>query len=163
MQRRLSFYATLFAAVLGLFASSLLLAQEDNHRGRKYKSPPPQARVEVTVVRDVNGRPIENAAVIFHLVGDKGNMELKSNDEGKAVIDVLPQNCKVTLQIIAHGYQTYGADYSIDQPSTAIEVRMKRPGEQYSIYKPHPEHSVGGKPEEEAPKPAPDPAPAPTK
>ena len=43
------------------------------------------------------------------------------------------------LQIIAKGFQTYGGDYKIDKGELAIEVRMKRPGEQYSIYKPHPE------------------------
>jgi hypothetical protein len=158
MPRR--FYPHLFAlvAVIGLFASSFVLsAQDTTHRGRKYKSPPSQARIEVSVVRDVNGKAIENAAVIFHLVGDKGNMELKTNEDGKALIDVLPQNCEVILQIIAPGFQTYGADYKIDKPTMAFEIRMKRPGEQYSIYKDHPEKSVGGKPEpvDSGSKPAP--------
>ena len=148
MLRRLFLHGSVFVALLGLFAASFALsAQDANRRGRKYKSPAPQARIEVTVLRDVNGKPIENAAVIFHLVGDKGNMELKTNDEGKAVIDVLPVNCEVILQIIAKGFQTYGADYKIDQPSVAYEIRMKRPGEQYSIYKAHPEKSQDGKPE----------------
>jgi len=47
----------------------------------------------------------------------------------------------VTLQIIAKGFQTFGDDYKIDKDQLAIEIRMKRPGEQYSIYKPHPEKS----------------------
>ena len=41
------------------------------------------------------------------------------------------------LQIIAKGYQTYGQDYKIDKSEMAFGIRMKRPGEQYSIYKPH--------------------------
>jgi hypothetical protein len=40
----------------------------------------------------------------------------------------------------------------------AIEIRMKRPGEQYSIYKKHPEATQGGK---DSAKPANPPAPAP--
>src|SRR5581483_1286981 len=91
----------------------------------------------VTVLKDFNGKPIENASVIFHTVNESGNMELKSDEDGKATIDVLPIGDTMRLQIIARGYQTYGADYKIDTDKMAIEIRMKRPGEQYSIYKPH--------------------------
>jgi hypothetical protein len=136
MVRRLFLPVFALLAVIGLALVSLALqAQDSSHRGRKYKAPEPQARVEVTVLRDASGKPIENAAVIFHIVGDKGNMELKTNEDGKAVIDVLPQGCKVTLQVIAKGFQTYGGDYQLDKAAMAFEVRLKRPGEQYSIYK----------------------------
>jgi hypothetical protein len=37
--------------------------------------------------------------------------------------------------VIANGFQTYGGDYKIDKAEVALEVRMKRPGAQYSIYK----------------------------
>jgi hypothetical protein len=135
MLRRL-FSFTLFVAVLGLLASSFALqAQDASTRGRKFKIPPPTARVEVTVLRDINGKPIENAAVIFHLVGDKGNMELKTNEDGKAMIDVLPLGGMIELQVIAKGFQTYGEDFKIDKAEKSFEVKLKRPGEQYSIYK----------------------------
>jgi len=136
-------------AGFALFAASLTASGQDaSKRGRKYKAPPPTARIEVTVLRDVNGKPIENAAVIFHPMEgerDKGNMELKTNEDGKAVIDVLPIGDTVRLQIIAKGFQTFGDDYKIDKAELAIEIKMKRPGEQYSIYKPHPEGTLGGK------------------
>jgi hypothetical protein len=124
------------AALILLAASLSSFAQ----RGRKYKAPPPTGRIEVTVLRDADGKPIENASVIFHLLEngkDKGNMELKTSEEGKSVIDVLPVNGTVRMQIIAHGYQTYGEDYQIAKPDMSIEIRMKRPGEQYSIYELH--------------------------
>lgn len=128
-------------ALLGVALAPLASAQDDSsHRGRKFKAPPPTARIEVTVLKDFNGKPIENAAVIFHPMQgekDEGNMELKSNEDGKAMIDVLPIGDTVRLQIIAHGYQTFGQDYKIDKDQLAIEVRMKRPGQQYSIYKDH--------------------------
>jgi hypothetical protein len=150
-------------AAIGLIVLSLAVnAQDNTKRGRKYKAPPPTARVEVIVLRDVNGKPIENAAVVFHPMEgekDKGNMELKTNEDGKAVIDVLPIGDTVRLQIIARGFQTYGEDYKIDKPELAIKVRLKRPGEQYSIYKNHPEKSEGGKDGA----PAQTPAPAPDK
>ena len=90
------------------------------------------------MVRDSTGKPIENAAVIFHPMEgerDKGNMELKTNEDGKTIIDVLPIGDTVRLQIIAKGFQTFGDDYKVDQAQMSIDIRMKRPGEQYSIYK----------------------------
>lgn len=129
-------------AVFVLFSSSLFVSaqQDDQHRGRKYKTPPPSSRIEITVLKDVNGKPVEAAAVIFHPMEgerDKGAMELKTNQDGKAIIDVIPIGDVVRLQVIAKGFQTYGADYKIDKASMAMEVRLRRPGEQYSIYKPH--------------------------
>jgi hypothetical protein len=116
-------------AGFGLLAVSLLAHGQDTttKRGRKYKAPPPTGRIEVTITKDFNGKPIENAAVVFHpMAGDKdeGNMELKTNEDGKAVIDVIPIGDTVRLQVIA-------------KAEMAIDVRMKRPGEQYSIYKSH--------------------------
>ena len=141
MQRRSFFRLTLFVAAFGLIVTFLAAsAQDAPRRGRKYKSPPPTARIEVTILRDVNGKPIENAAVIFHPMEgerDKGNMELKTNEDGKTIIDVLPMGDTVRLQVIAKGFQTYGEDYKVDQAAMAIVIRMKRPGEQYSIYKSH--------------------------
>jgi hypothetical protein len=114
-----------------------LSAQDSAHRGRKYKPPPPTSHIEVTVVRDSDSKPIENAAVIFQLIGEKGNMELKTNEDGKSIIDVLPTGSKMRLQIIAKGYKTYGQDYMIDKADLTFGIRLKRPGEQYSIYKNH--------------------------
>jgi len=140
MLRRFIFHLSVFVAGIGLIVCSLAAGalQDTDKRGRKYKAPPPTARIEVTILRDVNGKPIENAAVIFHPMEgerDKGNMELKTNEDGKTIIDVLPIGDTVRLQVIARGFQTYGEDYKIDKAEMAIEIKMKRPGEQYSIYK----------------------------
>ncbi len=147
---RRSLFLFVFVAVSGVMILSLAAgAQEKANRGRKYKAPLPTARIEVTVLRDVNGKPIENAAVVFHPMEgekDKGNMELKTNEDGKTIIDVIPVGSTVRLQVIVRGFQTYGEDYAVDKPYMAIEIRMKRPGEQYSIYKPHAADEVmGGK------------------
>ena len=141
---------SIFVVGFGLVVSSLAAgAQQDTtRRGRKYKSPPPTSRIEVTILRDTNGKPIENAAVVFHPMEgekDKGAMELKTNEDGKTVIDVLLIGDTVRLQVIARGFQTYGEDYKIDKAAMAIEIKMKPPGEQYSIYKPHGTGEVGGK------------------
>jgi 5-hydroxyisourate hydrolase-like protein (transthyretin family) len=163
MVRRSLFRLSILAAACGLLAVSLAAtAQDSSKRGRKYKSPPPTSRIEVTVLRDVNGKPIENAAVIFHPMEgekDKGNMELKTNEDGKTIIDVLPIGDVVRLQIIAKGFQTYGEDYKIDKAEMAVEIRLKRPGEQYSIYKMHDETAEAGKDAAPKDKPAAQPDP----
>jgi hypothetical protein len=167
MFRRIQFALFVVVAGFGLIVSSLAANGQDDtaKRGRKYKTPPPTARIQVTIVRDSNGKPIENAAVIFHpMVGEKdeGNMELKTNEDGKTIIDVLPIGDTVRLQVIAHGFQTFGEDYKVDKSEMTIDIRMKRPGEQYSIYKNHDTAASGGKSADTAPTPAKD-APAPTK
>ena len=127
-------------ACIGLIAGSIALrAQDDSsYHGRKYKAPPPSSRIEVTVLRDSSGKPIEDAHVILHPIegdNDKGALELKTNEDGKIIIDVIPIGDTVRLQVIASGFQTYGQDYKIDKPEISMEIRMKRPGGQYSIYK----------------------------
>jgi hypothetical protein len=47
--------------------------------------------------------------------------------------------------VIAKGFQTYGQDYKIDKANMAFEIKLKRPGEQYSIYEKHPQTADAGK------------------
>jgi hypothetical protein len=56
-----------------------------------------------------------------------------------------PWATRCGLQIIAKGFQTYGDDFKIDKTEMAIDIRMKRPGEQYSIYKPQSEKKETGR------------------
>ena len=124
-------------ALLALGCTCVSAQDDSNHRGRKYKAPPPTSRIEVTVVRADDAKPIENASVIFQLIGEKGNMELKTNEDGKSIIDVLPIGSTMRLQILAKGYQTYGQDYKVDKANMAFDVKLKRPVPQYSIYQHH--------------------------
>jgi hypothetical protein len=140
MDRRFLSRCSVLSAFLFLIAGCLALrAQDENAQHlRKYKPPPPSARIQVTVLKDFNGKPIEDAHVIFHPIEgdkDKGDLELKTDEDGKALITVIPVGDTVRMQIIATGYQTYGQDYKVDKAEISMEVRMKRPGAQYSIYK----------------------------
>lgn len=143
--------SSLTAITLGLaFAVTCLtlLAQDTDKRGRKYKAPPPTSTIAVTVVRNFDRKPIENAAVVFHPMQgdkDKGAMELKTDEDGKTTIDVIPLGDVVRLQVIAKGFQTYGQDYKIDKANMSFEIKLKRPGEQYSIYEKHPQTADAGK------------------
>jgi hypothetical protein len=134
---------------VALLMVPLSLAAGQERRGRKYVPPPPTSRITVTVVKDSNSKPVENAAVVFHsLKGDhdEGNMELKTNEQGQAVIDVIPIGETVRLQIVASGFQTFGQDYPVTTSTKTINVRLLRPGKQYSIYVKHSdaERGTGG-------------------
>jgi hypothetical protein len=140
MFRRALRPASIALASLFLIAGCLTLRaqDDDSHHGRKYKAPPPSATIAVTVVRSYNGKPISDAHVIFHPIEgdkDKGALELKTDEDGKATIDVIPVGDTVTLQVIADGFQTYGQVYKIDKLNMSMEVRLNRPAPQYSVYK----------------------------
>ena len=125
-----------FAASL-LSAAIPLLAQDAPRRGRKYKAPPDTSHIEVLVTRDSNGKPISNAAVIFRATRDgkdDGNLEVKTDPDGKATIDVIQTGSKVQVQVFASGYATFADSYQVDEASRAIHVALERPREQVSAY-----------------------------
>jgi hypothetical protein len=127
----------LFGLLALLVGLPLLSVRADQRNGRKYIPPPATATIKVTVLRSTNGKPIANAAVVFHPMEgdkDKGALELKSDPDGKVTIEVIPIGDTVRLQVIADGWKTFGEDYKIDSESKEIVVKMKRPGEQYSLY-----------------------------
>jgi len=149
----LLFRKTGLISVCLLLSVPSLVTGQTMKRGRKYTPPPPTCKITVTVTKAKNGKPVENAGVVFHPMKDgkdAGNMELKTNEDGRAVLDVIPIGSTVRLQIIASGYQTYGADYQVDSATKDIEVKLLPPGRQYSIYEKHDESQLGG--QDEAPK-----------
>jgi hypothetical protein len=102
----------------------------------------PLSTVNFVVLRDENGKPIRNAAVVLHPVDEKGKqerggIELKTDPDGKAGYEGIPYG-KMRVQVLASGFQTYGDDFDIAQPSMAITIKLKRPAGQYSIYENHP-------------------------
>ncbi|MGB0122598.1 MAG: carboxypeptidase-like regulatory domain-containing protein [Silvibacterium sp.] len=136
-----------------LLVPSLLCAQDTN-RGRKYVPPPPTAKITVTVTKATNGKPVENAAVIFHPIKngkDQGGLELKTNEDGQAILDLIPIGDTVRLQVIATGYQTFGNDYPVKANTKEISVKLRHPAQQYSIYQQHTDQEVGGPTPEEKP------------
>ena len=84
-----------------------------------------------------NGKPIVNAAVVFNPTKDGkdiGSLEVKTDPDGKATIDVIPTGSKVRVQIIADGFATFADDYLVTEPTREIDVVMLRPQEQISAY-----------------------------
>jgi Carboxypeptidase regulatory-like domain len=115
----------------------------------------PVASLSFVVVKDYNGKPVRNAGVVMHSVGkhdkqDRGGLELKTDADGKASFDGVPYG-KLRVQVLAPGFQTFGEDYEINQPTMEITVKLKRPEGQYSIY----ENSQNDK-KDDKPSPPPD-------
>jgi len=133
-------YRALVLVFVAAVVPSLLSAQDAPRRGRKYTPPPPTAKITVTVVKATNGKPVENAAVVFHPIKkgkDQGGLELKTNEDGKVSIDVIPIGDIVRLQVIADGFQTFGDDYELPTDTKNITVKLRHPDRQYSIYEKH--------------------------
>ena len=100
------------------------------------------ANVNFLVLKDDNNKPVRNAAVIMHHVDkdgrqERGGLELKTDAEGKASYDAVPFG-KIRIQILARGFQTYGDDVDINKSNMTVNIRLKRPQQQYSIYEDHP-------------------------
>jgi Carboxypeptidase regulatory-like domain len=115
------------------------------------------ASINFVVVRDENGKPIRDAAVVLHPVNEhgkqeRGGLELKTDPDGKTSYDGVPYG-KLRIQVLATGFQTYGDDYDVNEPNLDITVKMKRPAGQYSIYEEHPAEKKDQKPAEDGKKP----------
>jgi len=94
--------------------------------------------IKFVVLKDDNGKPVRNASVILHPVQQngkqgKGGIQLKTDAEGRTETDGIPYG-PLRIQVIAPGFQTFGDDYTINQPEETVTIRLKRPREQYTIY-----------------------------
>ncbi len=135
-------FVSIFALSFGLLAMAPAAHGQDDssnttRRGRKYKVPPATSHIEVNVLRNYNGKPVANAAVIFHSIKDgkdEGNMEVKTNEQGKAVIDIIPTGSSVDVQVIADGFATYADTYQVNEAERAIDIKMVKPRAQVSTY-----------------------------
>ncbi len=151
----------------GLLLSSCLhlAAQDDTSRRhlRKYKAPPPTSHIEVYVTKKATGKPVSNAAVIFRALRDgrdDGNLEVKTDPDGKATIDVIASGSQVQVQVIANGLATYADSYQVDEPSREIHIALVKPQEQVSAYEDNSGKESGRKAGVQEPKPAAKPAPS---
>jgi len=114
----------------------------------------PTAVVNFVVLKQDNGKPVRSAAVIMHPVNPRGKqgrggLELKTDQEGKSSTEGIPYG-KLRVQVLAHGFQTYGEDFDVDRPRMEITIKLKRPQGQYSIYE---DHAAESNPKQNAPPP----------
>jgi Carboxypeptidase regulatory-like domain len=124
-------YSVVIVLGFGLVFSPINVAAQDDDEG-------PMSQLRFVVLRDYNGKPVRNAAVVLHPVSRKGKqarggMELKTDNDGRTNIDGIPYG-PLRVQVLAQGFQTFGEDYEINKPELEITVKLKRPGGQYSVY-----------------------------
>lgn len=134
---RLSYLARFLAVVLPLAALQNPAAAQQERHGRGYKPPPPTATVVVTVQKGFNEKPFPNASVIFRAVRDEqtaGNLEMKTDPDGKASMDLLEVGSHVTVQVIATGFATFATDFDLTPDGKRILVKLQRPRAQVSTY-----------------------------
>ncbi|MGA2414645.1 MAG: carboxypeptidase-like regulatory domain-containing protein [Candidatus Sulfotelmatobacter sp.] len=122
--------------------------------GTAQKDTEPTAALDFLIIKEDNGKPIRNAAVIMHPVSPhgkqgRGDLELKTDSDGKTRFDGVPYG-KLRVQILASGFQTFGEDYDVTQPKLSFTIRLKRPQSQYSIYQDHPEEKKAPPPDPNA-------------
>lgn len=119
------------AGLFILFFCLAAMAQDDNK--------PATATLNLTVVKEASGKPVKNAEVVLHLLDKHGNqkqdgLELKTHEDGKAATSGIPYG-KVRIQVIAHGFRTWGDDFEVTRPNMEITIKLQKPKEQFSIYK----------------------------
>src|SRR5271154_6513602 len=117
MKRSLSM-AVVVAFVLGF--GMVAWAQDDEG---------PTSSVRFIVVRDSDGKPVRNAEVVLHPVSRKGKqaqgeMELKTDADGKASMDGIPYGA-LRVQVLALHFQTFGDDFEINKPQMELTVKLK--------------------------------------
>ena len=142
--------------LIGATALLVLLTTANPALAQKDKDDEPTSWLYFQVIKDDNGKPVRSAAVILHPVNEKGKqsrggLELKTDAEGKANFDGVPYGM-LRIQVLAHGFQTYGEDFEIDRPKAEFTIKLKEPASQFSVYE-NPK-TPSTPPKQDAPPPA---------
>jgi len=157
--------STLSAAVLAAAMAVPNVSATAQEHGRKWQPLPPTAPVTITVIKGFNNKPFENAGVVFHAVRDgksDGNLEVKTDPEGNAHIDLLEVGSHVLVQVIATGYATAATEFDLTAEGKKITLKLERPKAQVSAFTDNdgkPSQIKPGVQERVVPKPSPQPAP----
>jgi hypothetical protein len=137
-------------AIVGVVLALLMLAVGAAAQRDRRAEEEPTAAINFLVLKDDNGKPVRNAAVIMHPVNSRGKqqrggMELKTDSEGKSSFDGVPYG-KLRVQVLAQGFQTFGEDYDVNQAKMDLTIKLKRPQGQYSVYEDHPSEKKDERP-----------------
>ena len=94
------------------------------------------------VVKNLDGKPVEHAAVIIKFVSSTAKIkigkhtttwEARTNQDGIMKVPPMPQG-KIQVQVIAKGFQTFGQVYQVDETDKTIEIKLNPPQQQYSAH-----------------------------
>src|ERR1035441_9324393 len=113
MKRILSTELSTMMAVAFLFGFATLgLARAQDDEG-------PTSSLRFVVLRDSDGKPVRNAEVVLHPVQRKGKqakgeMELKTDADGKTNVDEIPYGPK-RVQGLGAPFQTFAIHWALNQ------------------------------------------------
>lgn len=102
----------------------------------------PMSSIKVQV-KTLNDKPVDRASVIVQFVEGRSivklgkkimtRWEVRTNQEGIAKVPALPQG-KVRIQVIAKGFQTYGAIHEANEENETITIKLNPPQPQYTAH-----------------------------
>ena len=94
-------------------------------------------RLRIEVVAGEKDEPVESASVYVRFVRPRTlgkdkriEMNVKTNRNGVAIIPSVPRG-KVTIQVIAPGWKTFGQWYDIDKAEQTIHIKLQKPPRWY--------------------------------
>ena len=95
------------------------------------------------VVKNLDGKPIEHAAVIIKFVEGHSKAkfgktitttwEARTNQEGVLKVPSMPQG-SIRIQVNAKGFQTFGQVFEVKEEDKTIEIKLNPPQPQYSAH-----------------------------
>lgn len=94
------------------------------------------------VVKNLDGKPVEHAAVILKFVSSTAKIkigkatttwEARTNQDGILKVPSMPQG-KIQVQVIAKGFQTFGQVFQVNEADKTIEIKLNPPQQQYSAH-----------------------------
>lgn len=135
MTQRRTFACGISLAFLIAILVNIGFAQKNQDKNDEEE---PTSTLNFLVLKQDNGKPVRNAAVIMHSVNShgkqgRGDLELKTDLDGKASFDGVPYGT-LRVQVLATGFQTFGGDYEVSQTKMDFTIKLNRPQGQYSIY-----------------------------
>jgi uncharacterized GH25 family protein len=105
-----------------------------------------EAQTKITVVvKTLAGRPLDRAEVILHWNANakhprnsfgknlRTQFESRTDQDGAVSFPGVPQG-SIRIQVNAHGYQTFGQIYEIDEEEKTIEIKLNPPQQQYTSH-----------------------------
>jgi hypothetical protein len=127
--------ALLFAFALGLPVAAQAGGAKSKAKDKKSDDTPVSLRIHV--VGGEKQEPVANASVYLRFQEkhallfllhkkDKVELDLKTDNEGNASFNDLPQG-KLLIQIVAPGWQTFGEYYALHQDKRTIVIKLHRP------------------------------------
>jgi hypothetical protein len=101
---------------------------------------------KITVsVKTLAGRPVDRAEVILRWKANakhprasfgkniRTQFESRTDQDGTVSFPGVPQG-SIQVQVNAHGYQTFGKIYDIDEDEKTVEIKLNPPQQQYSSH-----------------------------